>query len=197
MEKHRARVHNANTVFMCQWCEFECCWSKQYYEHVRETHQVLYFPPFLSLMVQFQPQSPYHCDQCGLGNFARLPDFLAHRLLHSKLKISGEKAKWHLLQLKNDSLNVLIVDSERAQGHSSGRMRKCTIREFIYHFLKGFRSILKWNAEIATNVPFRDFFLLWYSWNVEKSNNSPLPRNFPTFLPRNVSAIRIYIYRIL
>ncbi|CAJ0603520.1 unnamed protein product [Cylicocyclus nassatus] len=67
VEKHRARQHNRNTGYMCQLCDFECIWSKSFYEHCKE----------------HWAQPPYNCDQCPFESKDSLHDLLAHRLSHT------------------------------------------------------------------------------------------------------------------
>ncbi|VDM53201.1 unnamed protein product [Angiostrongylus costaricensis] len=67
LEKHRARQHNRNTLYMCQLCDYEAVWSKSFYEHCRE----------------HWPQAPYACDQCPLVVKESIQELLAHRLSHT------------------------------------------------------------------------------------------------------------------
>ncbi|VDM68560.1 unnamed protein product [Strongylus vulgaris] len=67
VEKHRARQHNRNTGYMCQLCDFECIWSKAFYEHCKE----------------HWAQPPYTCDQCPFESKESLQELLAHRLSHT------------------------------------------------------------------------------------------------------------------
>ncbi|KAE9416512.1 hypothetical protein Angca_002576 [Angiostrongylus cantonensis] len=67
LQKHRARQHNRNTLYMCQLCDYEAVWSKSFYEHCRE----------------HWPQAPYSCDQCPLVVKESIQELLAHRLSHT------------------------------------------------------------------------------------------------------------------
>ncbi|KJH45628.1 zinc finger, C2H2 type [Dictyocaulus viviparus] len=67
LEKHRARQHNRNTLYMCQLCDYEAVWSKSFYEHCQE----------------HWPQAPYACDQCPLVVKESIQELLAHRLSHT------------------------------------------------------------------------------------------------------------------
>ncbi|PAV59912.1 hypothetical protein WR25_12512 [Diploscapter pachys] len=68
LEKHKARLHNRNTLFLCHLCEFETNWNKPFYEHMKE-HWI---------------ELPYRCDQCDYHTSGPIYEFLAHRLTHNE-----------------------------------------------------------------------------------------------------------------
>ncbi|CAI4228433.1 unnamed protein product [Auanema sp. JU1783] len=69
LEKHKARIHNKNTIYLCQLCDFDATWNKQFYEHCRKLHW---------------PSAPYNCDQCAFVAPNRIQDLLCHRLTHTQ-----------------------------------------------------------------------------------------------------------------
>ncbi|CAJ0587516.1 unnamed protein product, partial [Mesorhabditis spiculigera] len=69
--RHTARKHNRNTIFVCQLCDFECKWSKRFYEHVRMHH---FNAP------------PYNCMHCQYISSDRVQDLLGHMLTHTDVR---------------------------------------------------------------------------------------------------------------
>ncbi|BFZ08538.1 hypothetical protein BsWGS_11577 [Bradybaena similaris] len=69
LEKHHKQVHEGNCLFCCNLCSFKSKWSKEYYDHMKQSHF---------------PGPPFHCDgeQCEYST-DKFQQLVSHRKQHS------------------------------------------------------------------------------------------------------------------
>lgn len=97
LNQHLARVHQEETIFKCNLCDYTCKWNREYYKHMKSHFEG---PPYkcqdcdyicdriqflLSHRMRHTDEKPFQCDSCPFKSRTK-GNLIVHKRVHT-----GEK----------------------------------------------------------------------------------------------------------